>query len=421
MEEIIQRAILVGVDLNNDKNFDYSVEELKNLAEACSVEVADVLTQKLERINSAHYIGSGKVEEVAHLVAKNDANLVIFNDELSPSQIRNLEHELQCKVIDRTILILDIFASRAKTREAQLQVEVAQLKYMMPRLIGLNASLSRQAGGIGSKGPGEKKLELDRRRIEEQIHKLNKELDALVLARQNQRKLRKKNATPVVALVGYTNAGKSTTMNALLNVSNAEADKSVFEKNMLFATLETSTRQIQLPDNKQFLLTDTVGFVSKLPHQLVKAFRSTLEEVTEADLLLHVVDLSHPEFQAQIEITNKVLDELGVKETPMVYVYNKADLVDNEFTPSTQEAVRISAKNLTNIDTLINSIKSHLFHHYVKETFLIPYDKGNIISYLNDHATVFETEYLDNGTLITVECSDQDVERFHQYKKSSLL
>ena len=421
MEEIIQRAILVGVDLNNDKNFDYSVEELKNLAEACSVEVADVLTQKLERVNSAHYIGSGKVEEVAHLVAKNDANLVIFNDELSPSQIRNLEHELQCKVIDRTILILDIFASRAKTREAQLQVEVAQLKYMMPRLIGLNASLSRQAGGIGSKGPGEKKLELDRRRIEEQIHKLNKELDALVLARQNQRKLRKKNATPVVALVGYTNAGKSTTMNALLNVSNAEADKSVFEKNMLFATLETSSRQIQLPDNKQFLLTDTVGFVSKLPHQLVKAFRSTLEEVTEADLLLHVVDLSHPEFQAQIEITNKVLDELGVKETPMVYVYNKADLVDNEFTPSTQEAVRISAKNLTNIDTLINSIKSHLFHHYVKETFLIPYDKGNIISYLNDHATVFETEYLDNGTLITVECSDQDVERFHQYKKSSLL
>lgn len=421
MEEIIQRAILVGVDLNNDKNFDYSVEELKNLAEACSVEVADVLTQKLERVNSAHYIGSGKVDEVAHLVARHEANLVIFNDELSPSQIRNLEHELQCKVIDRTILILDIFASRAKTREAQLQVEVAQLKYMMPRLIGLNASLSRQAGGIGSKGPGEKKLELDRRRIEEQIHKLNKELDALVLARQNQRKLRKKNAIPVVALVGYTNAGKSTTMNALLKVSNAEMDKKVFEKNMLFATLETSTRQIQLPDNKQFLLTDTVGFVSKLPHQLVKAFRSTLEEVTEADLLLHVVDLSHPDFQAQIDITNKVLDELGVKETPMIYVYNKSDLVDNEFTPSTQEAVRISAKNLSHIDTLINSIKSHLFHHYVKETFLIPYDRGNIISYLNDHATVLETEYLDNGTLITVECSDQDAERFHPYKKGSLI
>lgn len=420
MEEMIQRAILVGVDLSNDKNFDYSVEELKNLAEACSVEVVGVLTQKLERVNPACYIGTGKVEEVALLVEQHDANLVIFNDELSPSQIRNLEHGLQCKVIDRTILILDIFASRAKTREAQLQVEVAQLKYMMPRLIGLNASLSRQAGGIGSKGPGEKKLELDRRRIEEQIHKLNKELDSLVLARQNQRKLRKRNSTPVVALVGYTNAGKSTTMNALLTVSNAQAEKSVFEKNMLFATLETSTRQIQLPDNKQFLLTDTVGFVSKLPHQLVKAFRSTLEEVTEADLLLHVVDLSHPEFQTQIEITNKVLDELGVKETPMIYVYNKADLVEDEFTPSTKEAVRISAKNLENIDTLIDSIKSHIFKHYVKASFLIPYDRGTLISYLNEHSHVHETEYLENGTLITVECSEHDAQRLAEYKVKPL-
>ena len=420
MEEIIQRAILVGVDLNNDKNFDYSVEELKNQAEACSVQVVGVLTQKLERVNPACYIGTGKVDEVALLVEQNDANLVIFNDELSPSQIRNLEHGLQCKVIDRTILILDIFASRAKTREAQLQVEVAQLKYMMPRLIGLNASLSRQAGGIGSKGPGEKKLELDRRRIEEQVHKLNKELDSLVLARQNQRKLRKRNSTPVVALVGYTNAGKSTTMNALLTVSNAQSEKSVFEKNMLFATLETSTRHIQLPDNKQFLLTDTVGFVSKLPHQLVKAFRSTLEEVTEADLLLHVVDLSHPEFQTQIEITNKVLDELGVKETPMVYVYNKADLVEDEFTPSTKEAVRISAKNLTNIDTLIDCIKSHIFQHYVKASFLIPYDRGNLVSYLNEHANVFDTEYLENGTLITVECSEHDAHRLAEYKVKPL-
>ncbi len=396
------------------------MEELKNLAEACSVQVVGVLTQKLERVNPACYIGTGKVDEVALLVEQHDANLVIFNDELSPSQIRNLEHGLQCKVIDRTILILDIFASRAKTREAQLQVEVAQLKYMMPRLIGLNASLSRQAGGIGSKGPGEKKLELDRRRIEEQVHKLNKELDSLVLARKNQRKLRKRNSTPVVALVGYTNAGKSTTMNALLTVSNAQAEKSVFEKNMLFATLETSTRQIQLPDNKQFLLTDTVGFVSKLPHQLVKAFRSTLEEVTEADLLLHVVDLSHPEFQTQIEITNKVLDELGVKETPMVYVYNKADLIADEFTPSTKEAVRISAKNLTNIDTLIDCIKSHIFQHYVKASFLIPYDRGNLVSYLNEHANVFETEYLENGTLITVECSEHDAERLAEYKVKPL-
>ena len=416
MEEIMQRAILVGVDLNSDKNFEYSVEELRNLAEACNVEVVGLLTQKLERVNSACYIGTGKVEEVALLVAQNDANLVIFNDELSPSQIRNLEAGLQCKVIDRTILILDIFARRAKTREAQLQVEVAQLRYMMPRLIGLNASLSRQAGGIGSKGPGEKKLELDRRRIEEQVHRLNKELDSLVLARQNQRKLRKRNATPVVALVGYTNAGKSTTMNALLKISNSQLDKVVFEKNMLFATLETSTRQIQLPDNKQFLLTDTVGFVSKLPYQLVKAFRSTLEEVTEADLLLHVVDLSHPEFETQIEITNKVLAELGVSETPMVYVYNKSDLAPDEIAPPTdQDSVRISAKNLENIDELINMIKHHIFQNYVKATFLIPYDRGNLVSYLNEVATVFSTEYQENGTLITVECSAHDAQRLSEY------
>ena len=416
MEEMMQRAILVGVDLNNDKNFEYSIDELKNLAEACGVEVVGLLTQKLERVNSACYIGTGKVEEVALLVAQNDANLVIFNDELSPSQIRNLEAGLQCKVIDRTILILDIFARRAKTREAQLQVEVAQLRYMMPRLIGLNASLSRQAGGIGSKGPGEKKLELDRRRIEEQVHRLNKELDSLVLARQNQRKLRKRNATPVVALVGYTNAGKSTTMNALLKISNSQQDKVVFEKNMLFATLETSTRQIQLPDNKQFLLTDTVGFVSKLPHQLVKAFRSTLEEVTEADLLLHVVDLSHPEFETQIEITNKVLAELGVEETPMVYVYNKSDLAPDEFTPPTElDSVRISAKNLDNIDELINMVKRHIFHNYAKATFLIPYDRGNLVSYLNEVATVFETEYTETGTQITLECSSHDIERLSEY------
>ena len=366
MEEIMQRAILVGVDLNSDKNFEYSVEELRNLAEACNVEVVGLLTQKLERVNSACYIGTGKVEEVALLVAQNDANLVIFNDELSPSQIRNLEAGLQCKVIDRTILILDIFARRAKTREAQLQVEVAQLRYMMPRLIGLNASLSRQAGGIGSKGPGEKKLELDRRRIEEQVHRLNKELDSLVLARQNQRKLRKRNATPVVALVGYTNAGKSTTMNALLKISNS--------------------------------------------------FRSTLEEVTEADLLLHVVDLSHPEFETQIEITNKVLAELGVSETPMVYVYNKSDLAPDEIAPPTdQDSVRISAKNLENIDELINMIKHHIFQNYVKATFLIPYDRGNLVSYLNEVATVFSTEYQENGTLITVECSAHDAQRLSEY------
>ncbi|MGL4336182.1 MAG: GTPase HflX [Turicibacter sp.] len=415
MENLVQRAVLVGVDLNSDKNFEYGLEELKNLAEACDVEVVGALTQKLDRVNNACYIGTGKVEEVAQLVAQHDANLVIFNDELSPSQIRNLEAGVQCKVIDRTILILDIFAKRAKTREAQLQVEVAQLKYMMPRLIGLNASLSRQSGGIGSKGPGEKKLELDRRRIEDRLHKLNKDLEELVFARQNQRKLRKRNATPVVALVGYTNAGKSTTMNALIQTSMAEVEKTVFEKDMLFATLETSTRLIHLPDNKEFLLTDTVGFVSKLPHQLVKAFRSTLEEVKEADLLLHVVDLSHPDYEIQQNITNQVLKELGVEETPMIYVYNKCDIAPTEFTPAQDEAIRISAKKLENIDGLIEMVKKHIFNDYIKATFLIPYDRGSIVSYFNETANVLATSYENEGTQVTVECSHHDFDKYAEF------
>jgi len=415
MDEILQRAILVGVDVNSDPNFDYSMAELENLAEACDVEVVGQISQNLPRAHGATYIGTGKVDEVVQSIDMNDANLVIFNDELSPSQIRNLEGQLDCKVIDRTLLILDIFAKRAKTREAQLQVEIAQLQYMKPRLIGLTSSLSRQGGGIGAKGVGEKKLELNRRRIEDQIYALNKELDSLVAARQTQRKLRKKNALPVVALVGYTNAGKSTTMNALLDIAKVEGSKKVFEKNMLFATLETSTRHIHLADNKQFLLTDTVGFVSKLPHQLVKAFRSTLEEVTEADLLLHVVDMSHPEYESQIKITNKVLENLGVKETPMLYVYNKADLNDEAVSPD-QENVKISAKTGLNMDALLEMIKARIFDDFVHASFLIPYTEGAAVSYFNEHASILRTEYQDNGTLLEVECSANDAERFKQYK-----
>jgi len=418
MEEIIQHAILVGVDLNNDPHFNYSMEELKNLATACQVDVLGTLTQNLQRINPAHYIGNGKVEEVGQLVDQNEANLVIFNDELSPSQLRNLEQALQCKVIDRTLLILDIFATRAQTREAQLQVEIAQLKYMMPRLIGLDASLSRQAGGIGSKGPGEKKLELNRRRIEEKISSLNKELERLVATRKTQRKLRKRHAVPIVAIVGYTNAGKSTTMNAILGLSTNQSEKTVLEKNLLFATLETSTRNIQLPDNKQFLLTDTVGFISKLPHQLIKAFRSTLEEVTEADLLLHIIDVSHPEHETQIQITNEVLKDLGVSNTPMIYVYNKADLIPSETSSSMTDSidsVSISAKYSYNISELLQQIKKQLFNNYVKTTLLIPYEQGSIVSYLNLHALVTKTQYLDEGTLLEVECSSHDYKQFSKY------
>ena len=376
MEEVLQRAVLVGVNVGNEDDFAYSMEELTNLAEACDVEVIGQVTQNLQRVNPSHYIGKGKIEEVAAYVQEIDANMVIFNDELSPSQIRNLEEDLDCKVIDRTILILDIFAQRAKTKEAQLQVEVAHLQYMMPRLIGLRESLGRQSGGVGTKnkGVGEKKLELDRRKIEEQISVLNKDLEALVAQRQTRRKQRKKNEIPVVALVGYTNAGKSTTMNAMLEIYNGTEEKQVFEKDMLFATLETSVRNIDLPDNKSFLLTDTVGFVSKLPHHLVKAFRSTLEEVAEADLLIHVVDYANPNYEQLIDITNETLKKIGVENIPTIYAYNKSDMVDVEIPKVQEDRVYLSAKKHVGIEELVEMIRSHIYKEYTKCEMLIPYD-----------------------------------------------
>lgn len=417
MEEVLQRAVLVGVNVGNEDDFAYSMEELTNLAEACDVEVIGQVTQNLQRVNPSHYIGKGKIEEVAAYVKEIDANMVIFNDELSPSQIRNLEEDLDCKVIDRTILILDIFAQRAKTKEAQLQVEVAHLQYMMPRLIGLRESLGRQSGGVGTKnkGVGEKKLELDRRKIEEQISVLNKDLEALVAQRQTQRKQRKKNEIPVVALVGYTNAGKSTTMNAMLEIYNGTEEKQVFEKDMLFATLETSVRNIDLPDNKSFLLTDTVGFVSKLPHHLVKAFRSTLEEVAEADLLIHVVDYANPNYEQLIDITNETLKKIGVENIPIIYAYNKSDMVDVEIPKVQEDRVYLSAKKHVGIEELVEMIRSHIYKEYTKCEMLIPYDQGQVVSYFNNHAHVLSTSYENEGTKLEIECKTSDYEKYKHF------
>ncbi|PEB55273.1 GTPase HflX [Bacillus cereus] len=417
MEEVLQRAVLVGVNVGNEDDFAYSMEELTNLAEACDVEVIGQVTQNLQRVNPSHYIGKGKIEEVAAYVQEIDANMVIFNDELSPSQIRNLEEDLDCKVIDRTILILDIFAQRAKTKEAQLQVEVAHLQYMMPRLIGLRESLGRQSGGVGTKnkGVGEKKLELDRRKIEEQISVLNKDLEALVAQRQTQRKQRKKNEIPVVALVGYTNAGKSTTMNAMLEIYNGTEEKQVFEKDMLFATLETSVRNIDLPDNKSFLLTDTVGFVSKLPHHLVKAFRSTLEEVAEADLLIHAVDYANPNYEQLIDITNETLKKIGVENIPTIYAYNKSDMVDVEIPKVQEDRVYLSAKKHVGIEELVEMIRSHIYKEYTKCEMLIPYDQGQVVSYFNNHAHVLSTSYENEGTKLQIECKTSDYEKYKHF------
>ena len=419
VDVLIEKAILVGVNLRNDEHFDYSMEELQNLAEALHVEVVGTVTQNLERVTPSHYVGTGKIEEIKNFYEEVQANLVIFNDELSPSQIRNLERDLATKVIDRTMLILDIFGRRAKTREAQMQVELAQLQYMLPRLVGLHASLSRQGGGTGggfkNRGAGETKLELDRRKIEDQIAKIKKDLEHVKEQRETQRKQRRKNALPVVSIVGYTNAGKSTIMNQLLTQIGQEEHKQVFEKDMLFATLETSVRQIELPDKKTFLLTDTVGFVSKLPHHLVKAFRSTLEEARDADLLLHVVDVSNTEHGFMMDVTNETLKTVGVEDIPTIYVYNKADIADVPYPVVSGDNIWISAKQGVGLEELVQLIRQHIFSHYVTCEMLIPYDHGNVVSYLNESASVFNTAYEEGGTLLSLEVKAADYAKYQHY------
>ncbi|MEK5057345.1 GTPase HflX [Paenibacillus sp. FSL H7-0326] len=410
------KAVIVGLQMNSQEDFEHSMEELGNLANACDIELAAVLTQKAERIHPAHYIGSGKIEELSNLLKMLETTIVIFNDELSPSQVRNLEKKLDAAVLDRTTLILNIFAERARSRESQLQVELARLQYVLPRLSGISSSSGRQRGGVGTKnrGSGETKLELSQRRIEEKITELNRELELLVSQRQTQRRRRQKTEMPVVSLVGYTNTGKSSLMNAMLDRYDAANEKAVLAKDMLFATLQTSVRQISLPDRKRFLLTDTVGFVSKLPHHLVKAFRSTLEEVLESDLLLHVVDASNPDAEQLIEVTNQTLKELGADKIPVVYVYNKIDL-SSELMNEIQvrkPAVFVSAKTGQGLDQLEAAIKQQLFGHYERVALNIPYDQGHLLSYFHEHANVETIHYEEDGTKLTIEASPVEVKKW---------
>ncbi|MCT8977191.1 GTPase HflX [Clostridium sp. CX1] len=411
-----ERAVLVGVESEE------SLEELAELARACNVKVVHAVLQKRSTLDTAFYVGRGKVEEIALLRQSCNANVVIFDDELSASQVRNLEENLGAKVIDRTTLILEIFATRARSRESKIQVELAQLKYRLPRLSGLGTVLSRTGGGIGTRGPGEKKLEVDKRHIREKIYDLTRELKKIRQVRETQRGRR--TNIPKVSLVGYTNAGKSTLRNKLCEIAmpkeNSEKEK-VFEADMLFATLDITTRAIALPDSRVITITDTVGFIKKLPHDLVEAFKSTLEEVLYSDLLLHVVDVSSDTAEEQIDAVNNVLSQLGAKDKPTILVLNKIDRASEERIKEIEEEyagiqiIKISAREGINLDSLLEVIGNALPYTLKEVEYIIPYSDQSMVAFLHRNGKVKEEEYRDEGTYIRAMVEDEVFNKCESY------
>lgn len=445
----MEKVILAGLDTGGSTGFEHSMEELEELAKAADMEVAGVVRQKMPAVNKAFYIGTGKVEQVRQLAQESGAGLVVFDNALSPMQLRNLQKELGTAVMDRTTLILEIFSKRARTREAKLQVEVASLQYMLPRLVGLHDALSRQGGASGSlsnKGAGEKKLELDRRHIEARLATLRRELARVEKDRETQRKQRLKSPVPLVSLVGYTNAGKSTVMNALIDRYTCGEEKKVLEKDMLFATLETTVRKMEGEGGKSFLLSDTVGFIDELPHNLVKAFRSTLEEVRNADLLLHVVDYSDPHYREHMQVTVKTLEELGAGQIPVVRIFNKLDLkeqadkaedvkeadraaevkgeadrakVDKE---ARMPCPRVEADNIfmaagkgIGIEELVVMIENNLFGKRKEYELMIPYDAGGIFSRLSEQTSIAAYEYREEGIYVRALFGEELAGRYRDY------
>ncbi|MFC0271431.1 GTPase HflX [Metabacillus herbersteinensis] len=380
----IETTILVGCQLPNitDEHFQYSMEELASLTKTANGKAIVQLFQKRERAHPATYIGKGKVEELVALVEETDVDVIIFNDELSPSQLRNLSSAINIRVIDRTQLILDIFAQRAKSKEGKLQVELAQLQYLLPRLTGQGISLSRQGGGIGTRGPGETQLETDRRHIHKRIHEVKQQLATVVNHRNRYRQRRKKNQTFQMALVGYTNAGKSTLFNRLTEAMS-------FEEDLLFATLDPMTRKMVLPSSYQALLTDTVGFIQDLPTTLIAAFRSTLEEVKEASLILHIVDSSNEDYANHEKTVYKLLDELEVNEIPVLTVYNKRDNITSSFVPSPKgDSLLISAFNDEDLEALLKKIEAIAMGVMDSYTVNIPPCEGKLLAQLKSETMI---------------------------------
>lgn len=397
-EELQEKVILVAVDLEDGTDVEHSLDELSELAETAGAVTVGRMIQKRDAVHPGTYVGKGKIEELRFMIQEEGAEAIVCDDELSPAQITNLQEELQVKVIDRTVLILDIFAAHARTSEGKLQVELAQLRYRASRLVGLGKSLSRLGGGIGTRGPGEKKLEMDRRLIKERISMLNRQLKEVVQNRETQRHKRSQNQTPTVAIVGYTNAGKSTLLNTLTEASVLEEDK-------LFATLDPTTRALELEDGQKILFTDTVGFISKLPHQLIRAFRSTLEEAKYADIILHVVDASNPNYEMQMEVVYDTLRELEIEDKKVITAFNKLDKVEfyeqgNWKDPKADVTVSISAKESLGLDVLLRKIEELLNEGLVKIEKLIPYEEAGKIQMIREYGKLEQEEYREDGIFV---------------------
>lgn len=393
IEEIEEKVILVGVSEQEGDDAEDSVTELAELVKTAGATVVGTLIQKRETIHPGTYVGTGKVEEIAQLIAQTGATGIVCDDELSPAQLRNLENMLDTKVMDRTLIILDIFAARATTSEGKIQVELAQLKYRLSRLSGLGKTMSRLGGGIGTRGPGEKKLEIDRRLINDRIAQLNRELKEVVKHREITRAKRAKSEVPVVAIVGYTNAGKSTLLNHL-------TDAEVLEEDKLFATLDPTTRMLELDGHQQVLLTDTVGFIRKLPHHLIEAFKSTLEEAKYADYIFHVVDASNPQMDKQMHIVYETLDHLGVKNKKMVTMFNKMDQRTEEEPLQDFRAdhiLQISAANNQGLDEIKDLLQEMLREDKVYIERVIPYAQAGIIQLVREKGELVSEEYVPEG------------------------